>query len=736
MTLRRELVAGDAGSSDSVGVAVAINLVRSLVAGVVIGAMVVVLAVSFSAIIYTGDLAPFLSRGLGLSLTGTTIMLVTGALTVSYRGTLLGPQDATAILLSLAAGSIAAGWAGSDEALFATVVLLTVFATALTGTLLLFAGWVNLGFIVRYVPYPVLGGFLVATGYLLLMGAIGMATGQSVSVWTIARVLEADVAIRWVPWVLYGAVLCAITRSFGHWLVLPGCIVIGVLSFYAALFLTGGDLEFARAADLLLGPFEEGALLQDFTPILLPRADPPAVLAQAPSILAVAGMAIVGALLNASALSVAAEVEIDPNRDLRAVGAANIGAAFAGGLPGYHMLSTTLLARTLGLTSRAAAMAVAAFLVCTVIVGPRFLSVLPVGVFAGVVTLLGLNPLYTWLWVERRRLPLRDFSIVIVILVVAATVGFLEALAVGLLVASMLFIVGYSKLDVVRLRSSAAVLRSRVERPNHELQHLSENGDRALVYLLSGYLFFGTAMRLADEVAHRVREASGKLHFFILDFRRVPGMDASATFALGKLVRGCSSHGVEILFAGLSESMQADLKMSLRHRSAPPQCFDRLDSALRLVEERLLEQSDAGQDLSEGFLEGLVGRADLERYFCQVEVRAGEQVFAQGDQSTSMALVLSGGLKAEIGGLDGAPVLVATIRPGALVGEIGLYAGVPRTARVTADRDSRLLVAQAEDLDALLEAHPKIAAELHRAAAALLARRLMRTSALVRDLES
>jgi SulP family sulfate permease len=98
-----------------------------------------------------------------------------------------------------------------------------------------------------------------------------------------------------------------------------------------------------------------------------------------------------------------------------------------------------------------------------------------------------------------------------------------------------------------------------------------------------------------------------------------------------------------------------------------------------------------------------------------------------------MILLLSGRLRAEFVNPDGTALPVATILPGTLVGEIGHYAGVPRTARVVAEVPCTMLRLDTRSLEALAASAPEVAGDLHRLAASNLAHRLMRTSALLRD---
>ena len=143
-----------------------VGVFRLLLAGVVIGALAVVFNISFTAIIYNGDLGHLLSRGIGLTLLGATIMGAIGAFVFSYRGTICQPQDVTAILLSLAAARIAQNHTDfGPEVLFATVAALMALTTLTSGLVAYLFGHFKLCFVARFIPYPVLGGFLGGFGF-------------------------------------------------------------------------------------------------------------------------------------------------------------------------------------------------------------------------------------------------------------------------------------------------------------------------------------------------------------------------------------------------------------------------------------------------------------------------------------------------------------------------------------------------------------------------------------------
>lgn len=144
------------------------ELAKAVSAAAIVGAIAVIFALSLAAMIYAGPLAPFLSKGIGLTLIGAAVMAVVGPFTLSYRGTLIQPQDVSTILLSIAIATLPAI---SAQAAFSTVVALAGATSMATGVTAYAMGLLKLGYLVRFVPFPVVSGFLAASGVLLVRGA-------------------------------------------------------------------------------------------------------------------------------------------------------------------------------------------------------------------------------------------------------------------------------------------------------------------------------------------------------------------------------------------------------------------------------------------------------------------------------------------------------------------------------------------------------------------------------------
>jgi SulP family sulfate permease len=462
------------------------------------------------------------------------------------------------------------------------------------------------------------------------------------------------------------------------------------------------------------------------------QADWGLILKQTATVIAVAAVAVVGLLLNASALEVAIGKEFDFEQDLKSTGIANLAAGATGGFVGYHLLGETLLAKRMGLAGPLAGWSVAIASALTLFFGASVIGALPVGLAASVIAFLGIDLLYDWLWVQRRRLPVGDMAIIGVILITAAGVGFLEALVVGLLAAAMMFIVSYAGIDVVRLRSSGAVRRSSVERGRDALACLGKKGNETRIFELGGFLFFGTASRLLDNLRIEFEHENGP-KYVVLDLSRVTGVDSSAAFSFFRIGELCERNNAEFFLSGLSDKIAARLETT----SHPIQAslYRTLDDALLEIETRQLGQNTLHEAVDD-VLSNLCAdypTLDTSEFSGRLKLKKGMVLVSEGSESTAIYQLLAGQLRAEIAGDDGRKLVVARFVPGALVGEIAYYASVPRTAEVLADTDSEVLKIDLDRIPNSLDGRAA-AADLHRLAAGYLARRLMRMTELFRML--
>jgi sulfate permease, SulP family len=267
----------------------------------------------------------------------------------------------------------------------------------------------------------------------------------------------------------------------------------------------------------------------------------PAIAAQAGSIATVPLIAAIVLLLDASGIELAVSQDFDLNQELTAIGTANLASAVFGGVPGHYTISMSVLMHRMGVRSRLGGVVAAAVMLLPLLLSAALLSYLPKFVLGGLLLFFGWSFLSEWM-IAARWLPRLDYAIVLLILAVVAMRGFLAGVGVGLVAAVALFVVEYSRVGVVRRVLTSATRRSRFTRARAQRQLLDAQGERISILDLQGYLFFGTAARLLDQIR-----------------AQITGLDSSALYAFSKLGRLASNHQFTIVLTGMGAELERQI---------------------------------------------------------------------------------------------------------------------------------------------------------------------------------
>jgi sulfate permease, SulP family len=760
------------------------RLLPTLSAGVVNGILVIVIQISLAAMIFSGDLSPFLARGIGVCLFGAVVLCAVVALTSSLPGVIALPQDGPAAVTALAAAAICAGMpaSSSPEATFLTVLAAMGMSGLLTGLCFIVLGYFRLGDFVRYIPYSVVGGFLAGIGWLLVVGAMGVLTGTAIRPSTLGVLAEPGLLARWLPGVLFGAVLYFGLRRWSHFLLMPGMLVGGVGLFYLILFLTGTPLPAAAGRGLLIGPFPDSAAWQPPSLASLAQVYWPAVFGQLGKMAIIALISVLSLLLNATGLELVVRRDLDPNRELLATGVANAaaGAACAGPV-GYVALSLSALGRRLGSDSRLVGLVMAGLCAAPLLLGVSMLSWLPRPVVGGLLFFIGLCFLVEWIYDAWFKLPGIEYSLVLLILVVVGALGFLQGVATGVMVALVLFVVNYSRIDVVKHELSGATCQSSVARAAPYRRLLIERGETICILKLHGYIFFGTANGLLERIRRRLEAAPGdrRPRFVVLDFRSVSGLDSSALNSFQKLEQMEAAQGFLLVFSGLPIGLQRQLQRGVYHGrdggGATLRSFPGLDQAVEWCEDRLLAGEADGLAQTKQTLADRYGDAffdsvhdDLMQYLDKQEafeaiiealsghlekreLEAGVCLMRQGDPAEGFYFVESGEVTVQLerpsgepaahqpepGGREparGGPIRLRTMGPGTVVGEMGLYLGYRASASAVTTRSCTVYHLSLATLQRIEETEAALAAKFHKFTACLLCERLGDTTRALQTL--
>ena len=719
------------------------SLLSSLTAGLVIGIINITLAVSFAALIFSGPLGVYLPVGIGLMLVSAVVFILLLGLTSSLRGLIAGPQDSPAAILALVAAAVAGAMpaAASSESLLATVMAAIAVTSLVTGLFFLFLGQLKSGNLVRFVPYPVVGGFLAGTGWLLLKGGLATLTDLPLTLETVPRLFQPANLLSWLPGLLLGAWLLWATRHIKSGLITPLTILAAVALFYVWLAVTGRTVTDAGVRPLLLGPFPQGALWKPLTPTLMAQVDWRIILGQAGQVGIIVLVSVLSLLLNAGGIELAVRQDLDLNRELRVTGAANIAVGLLGGAVGYHALAESVLVHRMGARSRVTSTVAALSCVLPLFLGASILSYVPKLLVGGLLIFLGLAFLAEWLYDAWFKLSREDYLQVWLILGVVSAFGFLQGVAVGIGIALFMFVLTYSRVDVVTNVLTRGTYHSTVDRPNAQCQILQDNGERVVILQLQGFIFFGTAQALLDRIRRRLADPGlRRPDYLVLDFRRVTGFDASTVSVFQRIQQLCEAGPVELVFTQLSAEMRRWVaRGGLREGVGSVfHLFPDLDHGLEWCEEQILaaeRMTSTGRGgLQEQLARTFSDPAQTERfmsYLQRMDVPAGFQLFRQGDAADAMYFVDAGSVTVhlEVGESFGARL--RTILSGTVVGEVGVYLEGPRTGTVVAAEPSTLYRLTTESLAHMEAQEPDLASALHRWIAQLMAQRLSENNTML-----
>jgi SulP family sulfate permease len=711
-------------------------------AGVIIGAVECVLAIAFAAFVFGGGaLVNDLPQGIGLYLGAAALTLAFFAWRAGHRGVVGSVQDAAAAVLSLVAAAVAKKVAELEHIaqqsglqdferpdIFLTVVAATFLVTVLCGIVFFVMGRFRLGSLVRFVPYPVVGGFLAGTGWLLFKAGVNASTGMQVKLGNVLQLFEFQLS-RLLPALAFGVILLIAVRVLKRPFVIPAVIAIGLVSFVVWMIVTGQSIDEVRADGwLLFGPFQTSEPWEFVTPEALAGADWSSILESWVTILDAVFVATLAILFNISGSELVLDRDLDTNQELRDAGILNVVSGALGGIPGYHALSLTALPRYLKVDARSAGLIAAAVPLAAVAFGASVVGLIPRMIVGGVLIFIGLDFMVGWVWDKRKVLPRLEYWVVVAILAGIVVWGFREGVVIGLVLAVMLFAINYGRIELVREVAFGETYRSNVDRPATERAELRTLSDRVQILRVSGFVFFGSTNRLLERIRRRVEEDT-RPRFLLIDLRRVTGVDSSAVVSFVKVLRLAEASGFEVVFTGASDPVRAQLARGGVEETPGLVSFEPdLDRGLQRCEDALLTDLVPG-DGTVPVLEGLPPH--LWEYFERVSLEEGTKLIEQGEAPDDVYVLESGRLRVELVTPGATQMRVSTVLPGVIVGEVALYTQDRRTADVVAETPSVVLRLTRTAIERMEAEEPQLAGLLHRWFAQTLAVRLSdRTRAL------
>lgn len=718
------------------------RLFTAVVAGLICGILAVVLSIGAGSLLFSLTLDTHLAATVGMALAATAVISLVVGLTSSIPGAVAPVQEVPVIGLTAVVVAVQSAMpeGASHDATFVTVVVAVVLSTLVAGIVAAGLGLVRGGAIVRFVPYPVVGGFLAGTGWLIVLGGFGLVFGHTPGVDDIGRLQNFSFATNLGLTLLFVVLLATIEARATSSLVLPGAILITLLIFNLVVVTTAIDPASLHDDGWLVRVSMDGNL---WPPIAL--ADLAVVEWRAVALAMIAMptmvfMTVLSQLMNDTGIELETRADVDLDRELRTNGAANLLAGVVGGMPGFPSVSLTLLARRLGATSRLVGVLVAAVAVGALLLGSTVLDLIPTFLLGGMLIWIGGGLLVQWLFASYRRLDRWEYLVIVLIFGVIVGVGFAQGIFLGLVAAVVLFVIQYGRVDTMRLWLTGRDYQSSAAASEERRKLLTALGDAIVIIRLQGFLFFGTADRLRRAVERYAASGEASARFVLIDFGRVTGIDSSTVLSLTRLVQVAERDGFIVVLSSLTTEHGNALQRGGLLPGPNLHFGSDIDASLRWCEDALLTEAHpefvTGPRTLMALLTGLISdeamAARIAPHFEARDIPPDTYFIEQGAVSDDIFLVESGHAAVQVRSATGQPVRLATIGPGAIAGELAYYLQTPRTASVVSEEDMKLWRLSRASIDQLRAEAPEVALALHQAMATMLAGRLDGTNRVLR----
>ena len=684
---------------------------------------------------------------------------IMGAVALGIIAPLLGgsPRLISAPCAPAAAvmGALAAELVKTGNVPPAQAVLMLTLVGLLAGVLETVYGILGGGRFIKYIPYPVVSGYLSGVGVLIILSQLPKLFGlrKGISLWngllSPTQWQETGILVGVVT--IVGVYLAPrLTKS------VPA-VIVGLAAGFLAYF--GISLFIPELRSLVNNKLVIGPLLAENTSFMAALKD------RWTAFGAVRMADVVRLLTPAVTLSVLLSVDTlktcvvmdtmtrsrhDANRELIGQGTANLVSALVGGMPGSGTMGPTLVNVGSGGRTRLSGVLEGSFVLVVFLLLTGMISWLPIAALAGILMVVA------WRMIDRgsflllkQAATVLDFCVIIIVVITAVFFNLIAATGVGLALAILLFIREQIRSSVIRRKVYGDQISSKQYRLQEEKELLQQYGHQITLAEVQGSLFFGTTDQLFTELEPDLK----KSRFMILDLRRVQSVDFTAVRMLEQLGNILKERGGYLIFSHLlptlptGQNLQAYFdQLGLVKQDRNVKVFPTLDEALQWSEDQILEEQRRTQAGQEKPLE--LPEIELLREFgddkglpfikaCVNErsFKAGETLFRRGDTNDELFIIRRGIVRIVLPLEKNRYHILATFGRGNFFGEIAFLDRGTRSADAVADNDTDVFVISRMRFDEVSRTNPTLGAMLFARLARGLAIRLRYTDAELRALK-
>jgi SulP family sulfate permease len=706
-------------------------------------------AIAFGVLVFSAVDPSFVGRGAMYGMLGAAALGLVAPLFGGTPALITGPcAPAAAVLAGMATELVRRG---AEPALIPGLLAGTALIAA---ALQIVYGILRGGRFIKYIPYPVVSGYLSGVGLIIALGQLPKLLGLPKGTGLLQGLIN---PASWkMPGVIVG-IITIIVMIYAPRLTrkIPAAIL-GLLAGVCTYFLLGlfsRDLLTTFNNPLIIGPIKaSGSLLDSIAAQFAGLGDIHGndLKLVAYTALALSALLSIDTLKTCVVLDALTRGRHNSNRELLGQGIGNLAAFSVSGMPGAGQMGATLVNVTSGGTTRNSGALEGVFVVLAILLLGPLIAWVPIGALAGILLVVAFR-MFDWSAFKLLRYADTrfDFSVIAAVVIVAETVGLIAASATGVGLAILLFIRDQIRGSVLRRRATLREVSSKTHRLEAERELLEKNGDLGAAFDLQGNLFFGTTDQLFTEAEQDLRLR----RWLLFDMRRVQSMDYTAANLFKQMHNRLAERNGGILFCGMPSSLpqRQDIQGYLTQVGLVGsdkigiRVFETRDEAIEWMEDRILEScgwkgKDALRplDLTEiellRELEPLV-MEELRRCTHERTVKTGGKIFSRGDEGDEIFLIRAGVVAILLPLQGGKRHHLATFTRGDYFGEMSFIDKGTRSADAEAKTDCDLYVLSRREFNTQALADPVLAVKVFARLARAVSLRLRQTDGELRAIE-
>ncbi len=514
------------------------NVKGDLFGGVTAGIVALPLALAFGIQAF-GAVEGGASLGAYVGLTGAMLLGFFAALFGGTHSQISGPTGPMTVITATLVGGVAGTATGGN---FSTVLITMALAAIFCGLFQILFGLIKIGKYVRYIPYPVLSGFMSGIGVIIILQQLYPLVGGSGSGSMVDQLagLPAAFGATNVTALLLGLGTVAIIYLFP--LItkkVPSTLVALIVMTVVSLFC---DLP----KEFIIGEIPSGLPMPFFASDNVPDLGidwGAAIIAAIIPGLTLAGLGSIDTLLTSVVADNITKTKHNSNRELIGQGIGNAVAGLFCGLPGAGATMRTVVNVKSGGRTQLSGMVHALLLLAIMLGLGSVVKYVPLSVLAGILLTVGWGIIDFKGFKDLPKIPRADAVVLIVVFLVTVFVDLLTAVGIGMVIACVLFMKRASDL-VEGGYSSQELTNFDKESPWDDEHGIPDTvAHKIYVQRLNGPIFFGTINKF-KEVMQTV-PADAKI--VIIRMRLVSFMDQSGLYAMEESIKDIQSRGAQVL---------------------------------------------------------------------------------------------------------------------------------------------------------------------------------------------